>query len=877
MRRLYRHVFLLMALMPVVELSAQRYDIEQEFLCWTFNQIDSAIIRYVQTAPSSSQRRILYYANASGNNVDVSAGGTFRFTEACCCGSSSSSGGNPVTSFDVEQDSIMVISLEDGTTFRDTIGYPTFTGSGVDLDSLVLFRIFNDSILEFQLLSGVIYRDTLDLGLRVVNVSNGLTNVSSDPDSIHVIISGSLDRNTEIEGGNTYDWGIINLDTAYWEAIQFQFTKRITGNNYILNLIAAGGDIGLSFSSAGIDYWGIGLESNTGNFTFDHLPTAIQYLELDQNDQEVQPFGLYGFPNLAPSANLADTSLLVWLGNGIDTDPRWWTIDTLRQFFQSSNVTNITQGVYSNADTITEISHNYNISDPAYVNQGFIPLTVDSNFNFTPASTIGNGDSLKIVYLIEVLDNDRYVISWGGLLEYAHNLALRRTYYLQDGSGTIDTVSDPDYNDVIAFPSSVGKVWLHEQRPFSGQGQSSGGTQLALSANNGTYDANGSEAIFEVRLGGPLIETTTVTAGQNSFDLLGVDDYVFLWDSVSIFGVGDLPGFFMGRQNNVLDYHGIMAYTSGTDHITAIGSADGANFTGVRVTQPNGVDDELVLIGDESGARLEFRNTTDYIHAPLLAASPSDTSFIVTMNGQDSLVELSLTWLRTQFTGGGSGDNWGSQTAVTDGTTIIGNGTPGTPLGLAFTFLASNGLNDFDIGPDYDFELGGNLERDTRVSGTAGTPYDMDWFDLGLFTINPTDTFYVGGPYPSTVDDFGGDGGDSPRANILKSTHEFRVEAGSESSNPTARIRMEAKSTGVPVGDYYFDINPSGSVGLDLSAFNTNIQIRLGDRINITDSSLPTYADQADAVSNGLITGDLYTVAMDAPSLNTIYVICQVK
>lgn len=71
--------------------------------------------------------------------------------------------------------------------------------------------------------------------------------------------------------------------------------------------------------------------------------------------------------------------------------------------------------------------------------------------------------------------------------------------------------------------------------------------------------------------------------------------------------------------------------------------------------------------------------------------------------------------------GGGSGDDWGTQVIISDGT-LSGDGTSGDPLSVVGGGLvtASNGLNDQDGGADVDVELGGTIDKATTVSVTTG-------------------------------------------------------------------------------------------------------------------------------------------------------------
>lgn len=68
---------------------------------------------------------------------------------------------------------------------------------------------------------------------------------------------------------------------------------------------------------------------------------------------------------------------------------------------------------------------------------------------------------------------------------------------------------------------------------------------------------------------------------------------------------------------------------------------------------------------------------------------------------------------------GGSGDNWGSQVIVSDGT-LSGDGTVGSPLTVVSspspTTTASNGLNDQDVSSNVDVELGGTIDKNTTIS-----------------------------------------------------------------------------------------------------------------------------------------------------------------
>lgn len=99
--------------------------------------------------------------------------------------------------------------------------------------------------------------------------------------------------------------------------------------------------------------------------------------------------------------------------------------------------------------------------------------------------------------------------------------------------------------------------------------------------------------------------------------------------------------------------------------------------------------------------------------------------------------------------GGGSGDNWGAQVVVSDGT-LTGDGTAGSPLSVDLSITAtgdsiaaSNGLNvdRYAAGGRIvsDVRLGGTLDENTIIRGDTGV-YDFLVLDTDDITMEAEDT-----------------------------------------------------------------------------------------------------------------------------------------
>lgn len=75
-------------------LAAQpRYGIEVTPLCWTYNDVDSSINRYVLVSSTASAPRFLFYTDQSEAPVDISAGGTLAMGWCGCCDGGAGDGG----------------------------------------------------------------------------------------------------------------------------------------------------------------------------------------------------------------------------------------------------------------------------------------------------------------------------------------------------------------------------------------------------------------------------------------------------------------------------------------------------------------------------------------------------------------------------------------------------------------------------------------------------------------------------------------------------------------------------------------------------------------------------------------------------------------
>lgn len=114
---------------------AQGYTIESQPVCWSYLSVDSSLVQYSLASSTATDTKILFYLNASGATVDISAGGTITFG-LCNCGSGGS--GSVVAINGLSNVSSDTIQLGGTQTANITINGDGFALSITGQDSIEL-------------------------------------------------------------------------------------------------------------------------------------------------------------------------------------------------------------------------------------------------------------------------------------------------------------------------------------------------------------------------------------------------------------------------------------------------------------------------------------------------------------------------------------------------------------------------------------------------------------------------------------------------------------------------------------------------------------------------------------------------------------------
>ncbi|MEI6410657.1 MAG: tail fiber domain-containing protein [Bacteroidota bacterium] len=180
------------------------------------------------------------------------------------------------------------------------------------------------------------------------------------------------------------------------------------------------------------------------------------------------------------------------------------------------------------------------------------------------------------------------------------------------------------------------------------------------------------------------ISNGAVTAAKID-DMGALNGQVLKWNGTTWAPAADLTGGGGGGQTDIFAGAGIDVIPTGN------------GFTIVNTGDTNGFDDitnSSIADGDVSGPFSDLQLKTGVVTNNELAADAVGTTNVI--NGAITGVKINnmgaangqvlkwngTTWAPANDVGGGSGDNWGTQVAVT-GATLSGSGTAASPLNIA--------------------------------------------------------------------------------------------------------------------------------------------------------------------------------------------------
>lgn len=189
--------------------------------------------------------------------------------------------------------------------------------------------------------------------------------------------------------------------------------------------------------------------------------------------------------------------------------------------------------------TVTQPAHGFTL--PTY---GFIPVHKTA-INWVLANT-SDVASLQEGFIVEIIDTNTLVIQQSGFLEVTgHGLNVGQYYFLQD-DGSIDTLPDPDIDDVLCFIVDNNNIQLIDNRPYIGNEEEDVidyisnvelvGTDLIFTRVGNAFEGaidlsslfggiihtadNGLTLnVLEFELGGTLNRDTTIDGDNRDFDI----------------------------------------------------------------------------------------------------------------------------------------------------------------------------------------------------------------------------------------------------------------------------------------------------------------------------------------------------------------------
>lgn len=162
-----------------------------------------------------------------------------------------------------------------------------------------------------------------------IDFINGLFDYNSSDTIFLVGLGGIFDRDTNIDGQGIYDFGLTNMDSVYFEVRDVVFDFQGGADPLFFKIQSESNFAGINFD-VGVADWGILATNSTGSLGFIDVTTGLDYILLNKTLKRVEFFdGKFGFNDVQPSYALADTSIAIWTGNGIDAIHSWVSLDSL--------------------------------------------------------------------------------------------------------------------------------------------------------------------------------------------------------------------------------------------------------------------------------------------------------------------------------------------------------------------------------------------------------------------------------------------------------------------------------------------------------------------------------------------------------------------